>query len=210
MPTNKNHDENDNDSHDTVDDNSIFIKQESEDYNYSVYSDDERKPPAQLHRMPTTIGIKQEDSELEQLNREIEFVMNCICKQEEDPSDEDMHTARSTSSITNVGQVKEEQYVQNTSTSSIRASPSQPTRMNTTKSKNRRRHVRRCLRMTKSPISIKSIRMIMMIMNHRHPRQEATAYQESLMDQGLGTIIMFELDHFRRGRGVLTTLVVVL
>ena len=44
-----------------IDDESIRIKQESDDDDYSVYSDDERKPPARPSQVPTTIESKQED-----------------------------------------------------------------------------------------------------------------------------------------------------
>ena len=56
----------DDNSYDMLDDESIRIKKESDDDNYSIYSDDERKPPAKSHLVPTTIEsirIKQESED---------------------------------------------------------------------------------------------------------------------------------------------------
>ena len=69
-------------SYDMVDDNSIRIKLESEDDNYSIYSDYERKPPARPHQIPTTIGIKQEMSESNEVDLDIRHDMEHVCKQE--------------------------------------------------------------------------------------------------------------------------------
>ena len=64
MPTRKDYenDYNDDESFDMLDDDySLSIKQEdTASDNYSVYSDEDRKIPAQEQHMPTSIAIKQE------------------------------------------------------------------------------------------------------------------------------------------------------
>ena len=63
MPTKKDYENSysDDDSYDMLDEHSLDIKQEEIDSdNYSIYSDDDRKRPAQVQQPPTSIAIKQE------------------------------------------------------------------------------------------------------------------------------------------------------
>ena len=96
--------------------------------------------------MPTTIRIKQEMSESDEMDLDINHDMEHVCKQEEASSDESMPTAQSQSSVGRKNQVKEEQEVHHTLSQrkSTRTSPIQAPLKGTT-TKDKKRHVRRRL-----------------------------------------------------------------
>ena len=77
--------DNDEDSYDMVDDQLVFIKEEDDDGDYSIYSDDDRKPPVQESYPPTTVRVKQEDSDVEMTDITI-----IACMSEDGHSLEDM------------------------------------------------------------------------------------------------------------------------